>query len=325
MSEAISQAKVEALKKKKKRKWNDEAICGLLFVLPPIIGFVLFTSGPFLFSIFASFTRWDSMTDLTQLFSMDEESRSWFFCGFENYKELFSDIQFWKALWNTFWYMIGIPIGLVWAFALALSFNSGLPGVKAFRVIYYIPVVSSIVAVALLWGWLYNGDYGLLNQVLVAIGIPKESLPNWLQNAHTVKPSIMIMCVWRGVGGTALLYLGALQNLPRSYYEAAVIDGANRWTIFRKITWPLMQPITFYIVVTGIIGGSQMIVEPQIMTPDGGPDYSSATIVFYIWQHAFGADEKGFACAAAWVLALIIFAVTAIQFKMNPASENYLE
>ena len=237
----------------------------------------------------------------------------------------FSDIQFWKALWNTFWYMIGIPLGLVWAFALALSFNSGLPGVKVFRVIYYIPVVSSIVAVALLWGWLYNGDYGLLNQVLSAIGIPKEKLPNWLQNAHTVKPAIMVMCVWRGVGGTALLYLGALQNMPRSYYEAAVIDGASRWMIFRKITWPLMQPITFYIVVTGIIGGSQMIVEPQIMTPDGGPDYSSATIVFYIWQHAFGADEKGFACAAAWVLALIIFAVTAIQFKMNPASENYLE
>ena len=173
-------------KKNKKKKWNDEAIMGLLFVLPPIIGFFLFVSGPFLFSIFASFTRWDSMTDLTQIFSMDAESRSWFFCGFENYKELFSDIQFWKALWNTFWYMIGIPLGLGWAFALALSFNSGLPGVKVFRVIYYIPVVSSIVAVALLWGWLYNGDYGLLNQVLSAIGIPKDKLPNWLQNAHTV-------------------------------------------------------------------------------------------------------------------------------------------
>ena len=307
---------------KKKTKWNDEARAGLLFVLPPVIGFFLFTAGPFLFSVFASFTSWDSMTNIRDLFSEPE----FYFVGFENYIELFSDWQFWRSLWNTFFYMIGIPIGMVWAFALALSFNRELPGVKIYRVIYYIPVVSSIVAIALLWQWLYNGDYGLLNQFLAWIGIPKEKLPNWLQNSHTVKPAMIAMCVWRGVGGTALLYLGALQNMPKSYYEAAVIDGASSWKIFSKITWPLMQPITFYIIVTGIIGGAQMIVEPQIMTPDGGPDYSSATIVFYIWQHAFGsADEKGYACAAAWVLAIIIFVVTAIQFKMNPSSENYLE
>ena len=310
----------------KKKKWNDEARAGLLFVLPPVIGFFLFTAGPFLFSIFASFTDWNSMTDIKELFSNPKDH----FLGFENYKTLlideFESPYFWKALWNTFWYMIGIPLGMVWAFSLALAFNKELPGVKVYRVIYYIPVVSSIVAVTLLWGWIYNGDYGLLNQFLNWLGIPKENLPNWLQNAHTVKPAIMIMCVWRGVGGTALLYLGALQNMPKSYYEAAVIDGASPWKIFTKITWPLMQPITFYIMVTGIIGGAQMIVEPQIMTPEGGPDYSSGTIVFYIWQQAFGdADAKGYACAAAWVLALIIFIVTAIQFKMNPSSENYLE
>ena len=307
----------------KKKRWNDEATAGLIFVLPPIIGFLLFTAGPFLFSIFASFTSWNSMTDLTGLFKMDKGEREFFYIGFENYKELFTDINFWKSLWNTLVYMIGIPLGILWAFSLALSFNKQLPGVKVYRVIYYIPVVSSIVAVSLLWSWLYNGDYGLLNQALRAVGIEG---PNWLQNAHTVKPAIMVMCVWRGVGNTALLYLGGLQNLPKSYYEAAYIDGANGWTIFRKITWPLMQPITFYIVITGIIGGAQMIVEPQIMAPAGGPDYSAATIVFYIWQKAFGsADAKGYACAAAWVLAVIIFVVTAIQFKLSPSSENYLE
>ena len=255
---------------------------------------------------------------------MDEIDRSFFYVGFENYKELFSDPDFWHSLWNTFVYMIGIPLGMIWAFSLALAFNKELPGVKVYRVIYYIPVVSSIVAVSLLWSWLYNGDYGLLNQFLNwAFGVKG---PNWLQNEHTVKPAIMLMCVWRGVGNTALLYLGGLQNLPKSYYEAAVIDGASGWTIFRKITWPLMQPISFYIIITGIIGGAQMIVEPQIMTPTGGPDYSSATIVFYIWQKAFGsADLKGYACAASWVLAIIVFVVTAIQFKLSPASENYLE
>ena len=308
----------------KSKKWNDEARAGLLFVIAPVVGFFLFTAGPFLFSIFASFTSWDSMTDLTSLHKMDEIDRSFFYVGFENYKELFSDPDFWHSVWNTFVYMIGIPLGMIWAFSLALAFNKELPGVKVYRVIYYIPVVSSIVAVSLLWSWLYNGDYGLLNQFLNwAFGVKG---PNWLQNEHTVKPAIMLMCVWRGVGNTALLYLGGLQNLPKSYYEAAVIDGASGWTIFRKITWPLMQPISFYIIITGIIGGAQMIVEPQIMTPTGGPDYSSATIVFYIWQKAFGsADLKGYACAASWVLAIIVFVVTAIQFKLSPASENYLE
>ena len=301
----------------KKKKWGDEARAGLLFALPPVIGFLLFTAIPVVFSIFASFTEWDSMTDLTDL------STLWF-CGIDNYKELFADEQFWHSLWNTLFYMIGIPIGIVWAFALALAFNKDIPGVKVFRVIYYIPVVSSIVAVSLLWRWVYNGDYGLLNQFLNwAFGVQG---PNWLEKEHTVKPAITAMTVWRGVGNTALLYLGAMQNLPKSYYEAAVIDGANGWTIFRKITWPLMRPITFFIVITGIIGGSQMIVEPQIMAPLGGENYGAATIVFYIWQKAFGsADAKGFACAAAWVLAVIIFIVTAIQFKLSPQSDNYLE
>ncbi len=303
--------------KNKKKKWTDEGIAGLIFVLPPVIGFLMFTAIPVVFSIFASLTEWNSMTDLTDWSTL-------YFSGINNYKELFSDEQFWHSLWNTLFYMIGIPIGIIWAFALALAFNKDIPGVKVFRVIYYIPVVSSIVAVSLLWKWVYNGDYGLLNQFLKwAFGIQG---PNWLEKEHTVKPAIIAMTVWRGVGNTALLYLGAMQNLPKSYYEAAVIDGANAWVTFRKITWPLMRPITFFIVITGIIGGSQMIVEPQIMAPLGGENYSAATIVFYIWQKAFGsADAKGFACAAAWVLAVIIFIVTAIQFKLSPQSDNYLE
>jgi multiple sugar transport system permease protein len=295
----------------RKKKWNDEAKWGLSFALLPVIGFFLFTAGPFVFSIIASFTDWNSMGDHD-------------FVGIDNYKELFSDPRFWKSLWNTFFYMIGIPIGMFWALFLALAFNRNMPGVKVFRVIYYIPVVSSIVAVSILWRWLYNGDYGLLNQFLEwAFGIKG---PNWMYNEATVKPGIMAMAVWKGVGYTALLYLGGLQNLPHSYYEAAIVDGASAFTIFRKITWPLMRPITFFIVITGIIGGAQMIVEPQIMTDAGGPNYSAATIVFYIWEKAFStADAKGYACAASWVLAVIIFIVTAIQFKFGPESDNYLE
>ena len=305
--------KTEVMQKplKKKSKWNDEAKAGILFAILPVLQFFLFTAGPLIFSAYASFTDWSIMYDKT-------------FVGLDNFKDLFTDERFWKALYNTFWYMIGIPIGMVWAFCLALCFNRGIPGIKVFRVIYYIPVVSAIVAVAILWSWLYNGDYGLLNQFLWWAF--KYKGPNWLQNAHTVKPAIMVMAVWKGVGGTALLYLGALQNLPKTYYEAALVDGASGFQIFRKITWPLMKPISFYILVTGVIGGAQMIVEPQIMTPFGGPEYSSATIVLYIWEHAFGgASEMGYSCAVAWVLAVIIFTVTAIQFKFGPESNNYLE
>ncbi len=312
-----------ASKINKRKKWNDEARAGLLFVLLPVLGFLLFTAGPFLFSIYASFTDWNSMTDITQLHKMDELDREFFYVGFENYKELLADPMFWHALLNNVVYAVGVPMGMIWAFCLALMFNKDLPGIKAYRVIHYIPVVSSIVAIALLWSWMYNGDYGLLNQMIrFLFGVQG---PNWLQNRWTVKPAIIFMCVWRGVGGTALLYLGGLQNLPKSYYEAAVIDGANGWKIFTKITWPLMKPISFYILITGIIGSSQMIVENQMMAPTGGPDYSAASIVFYIWQQAFGADRKGYACAASWILAIIVFAVTAIQFKLSPSSENYLE
>lgn len=295
----------------KKSKWNDEAKAGLLFAILPVFQFFLFTAGPLIFSAFASFTDWNSMGDFS-------------FVGLENFQELFTDERFWKSLYNTFWYMIGIPIGMVWAFSLALCFNRSQPGVKVFRVIYYIPVVSSIVAVSILWRWLYNGDYGLLNQFLWWAFEYKG--PNWMYNVHTVKPGIMAMCVWKGVGHTALLYLGGLQNLPKSYFEAAVVDGANGFQIFRKITWPLMKPISFFIIVTGIIGGAQMIVEPQIMTDAGGPEYSAATIVFYLWDKAFSsADAKGYACATAWILAIIIFIITAIQFKFGPSSDNYLE
>ena len=315
---------MENTKPKKKSRFNEETVAGLLFVLLPILGFLLFTAGPFIFSIFASFTSWDSMTDLTQIFTMDEVDREFFYVGFENYKEMFADIDFWRSLWNTIFYMIGIPIGMMWALTLAISFNKELPGVKAYRVIYYIPVVSSIVAVSLLWKWIYNGDYGLLNQFLRWTFYSEGT--NWLENEHTVKPSIMAMCIWRGVGGTALLYLGGLQNLPKSYYEAAKMDGASNWTIFWKITWPLMKPISFFIIITGIINGAQLIVEPQIMVPNGGTNYSAGTIVFYIWQHAFGSyDAKGYACAAAWFLAVLIFIVTAVQFKLNKSSNNYLE
>jgi multiple sugar transport system permease protein len=243
------------------------------------------------------------------------------FVGFDNFKDVFSDELFYKAAFNTVFYMIGIPIGIVLALLLALGLNRKIPGTTTFRVIYYIPVISSLAAISILWNWAYNGDYGLVNQFLDLFGIDG---PNWLMNKHSIKPAIILMTVWKGLGYTMLLYLAALQSVPKTYYEAAELDGASGFKAFRHITWPMVKPVTFFIVVTNIIGGSQIFTEINIMTPKGGTEFSSASVVFYIWDKAFGNLQMGYASAMAVVLGLFIFVVTLIQFKMNEKSSSDL-
>jgi multiple sugar transport system permease protein len=170
-----------------------------------------------------------------------------------------------------------------------------------------------------MWQWAYNGDFGLINQVLDIFGIDG---PNWLQNKDTVKPAIMIMTIWKGLGYSMLLYLAAIQSVPASLYEAAALDGANAFQKFRAITIPMVKPVTFFLVVTSIIGGAQVFIEVNIMTPEGGPEFSSATIVWYIWRQAFNYSDMGYASAMAITLGLLVFIVTAIQFRMN-ARNNF--
>ncbi|QAA33349.1 carbohydrate ABC transporter permease [Clostridium manihotivorum] len=282
--------------------YAKERKAGLLFVLAPVLGFFLFAFGPLMFSLYAGFTDWSSIGDIH-------------FVGLQNFKDMFHDINFWRSLYNTIFMMIGIPIGLILALALALMMNRKIFGIKAFRVIYYIPVISSVAAVSILWRWVYNGDYGLLNQLLEGWFHIKG--PNWLFNEATVKPAIMGMAIWKGLGGSMLLYLAGIQSISKDYYEAAQLDGATSFNIFRYITIPLLKPVTFYMVITGIIGGSQMFVEPNIMTDNGGPNYSAATIVYYLWDKAFKNYQMGYACAVAWLLAIFIFIITLIQFRNN--------
>lgn len=272
-----------------------------MFILPPLLGLLIFTLYPMIYSIYGSFTDWDGLGQMN-------------FIGLSNFKDLWTDELFHKALFNTLFMMLGIPIGIVLALLLALGLNRGVPGTTAFRVIYYVPVISSLAAVSIMWNWAYNGDYGLVNQFLDLFGITG---PNWMANKFTVKPALIIMAVWKGVGYTMLLYLAALQSVSRSYYEAAELDGANGFKAFWHITWPMVRPVTFFIIVTNIIGGSQIFTEMNIMTPTGGPEYASASVVFYIWQKAFGNFQMGYASAMAVVLGVFIFVVTLIQFRMN--------
>lgn len=280
-----------------------------LFVLAPVVGFLAFTLFPVGYALYASFTRWNGLGQMTWI-------------GLGNYTRLFADPYFLKSLWNTFFYMIGIPIGLVLALLLALALNQGVKGTTFFRTAYYLPVISSLAAVAIVWQFAYNGDYGFINQVLAWFGIDG---PNWLQDTTWVKPAIIMMAVWKGLGYSMLLYLASIQSVPASLNEAAQLDGAGAASRLWHITIPMVRPVTFFIVVTSIIGGAQLFTEVNIMTPGGGPEFSSATVVWYIFRQAFRYQEMGYATAMAIVLGIIIFIVTLIQFRLNRRNEFSIE
>ena len=297
------------LRKEVNRLHRKEHRWAALFMAAPIIGFLVFTVYPTGYAVYASLTRWNGLGQMT-------------FIGLENYVRLLRDQYFLTSLWNTFFYMIGIPIGLALSLVLALALNRGIFGQTAFRTIYYVPVISSLAAVAIVWQFAYNGDYGLINQVLAWFGIQG---PDWLQNTATVKPAIMIMAIWKGLGYSTLLYLAAIQSVPRSLIEAAKIDGANSFQRVWSIVVPMVRPVTFFLVVTSIIGGAQLFTEVNIMTPQGGPEFSSATVVWYIFRQAFRYQEMGYATAMAVVLGIIIFVVTLIQFRLNRRNEFSVE
>jgi len=285
---------------KRSRLHTRENLVATAFVAVPVVGFLIFTLYPLGYSFYASLTSWNGLSDPQ-------------FIGLKNFVTMANDTYFHKALFNTFFLMIGIPIGLILSLLLALALNRKMAGTTFFRTIYYIPVISSLAAIAILWQWAYNGDFGLVNQALALVGIEG---PNWLMNKDTVKPALIIMSVWKGLGYSMLLYLAAIQSVPRSLYEAAALDGANAVQQFRNITLPMVRPVTFFLVVTSIIGGAQIFIEINIMTPTGGPEFSSASVVWYIWQKAFENLQMGYASAMSIVLGLIVFVITAIQFRL---------
>ncbi|MGQ7312171.1 carbohydrate ABC transporter permease [Microbacterium arabinogalactanolyticum] len=286
-----------------------EHLTALAFIAVPVIGFLVFIAFPMLFAVYVSFTKWNGLTAPRPN-------------GIQNYIDIFSDPYFWQSMGNTVFMMIGIPIGLILSLLLALALNRRMRGTTFFRTVYYVPVISSLAAVAILWQLAYNGDVGLINHLLALVGIDG---PNWLQDPVWAKPAIVIMAIWKGLGFSMLLYLAALQSVPRHLYEAAAIDGAGAFRQFRYITVPMLRPVTFFLVITSIIGGSQIFIEINIMTPTGGPEFSTASIVWYIWQKAFNYSQMGYATAMSVVLGLLVFVVTAIQFQINRRSQFSIE
>ncbi|MFG1627605.1 carbohydrate ABC transporter permease [Kribbella sp. NPDC049227] len=278
---------------------KQEARWGVLLALPAIIGFVAFTFLPMIASAVISLTDW----------TIGAAPK---FVGFANYTRMFTaDDSFFKSLWATLYYTLGaVPLLLIVAFAVALLLNQPVRGQAVFRVIYYLPAIVPIVANSMLWIWLFNPDFGLLNTLTEKAGLPRSQ---WIFDESTAIPSLILMSVW-GFGNVAVIFLAGLQGVPRQLYEAIAVDGGGAWRKFRHITLPMMTPTIFYSLVTSVIGALQVFVQAAVMT-EGGPNDSTLFYIYYLYRTAFTNNEMGYASALAWVLFLVIMAVTVVLFR----------
>lgn len=275
---------------------------GLLFIAPMYLQFIVFTLFFMGYSLYMSFTDWNIVADTRN------------FIAFENFVRIIKDPIFWKSVGNTVYLMIGIPIGMFLALLMAMALNRKLPGKTIYRVIVYLPAVTSAMAIVILWRFIYNAEYGVIN--LVIRQLTGKAGPNWLGDPAMVKIALIIMGIWRGVGSTMILFLAGLQNVPRDYYEVVDVEGGNGLHKFHYVTLPMLSSVTFYVLITGVIGGLQAFGDQFIMT-GAGPEHSAITIVYYLWQKGFAEYDMGAASAVSWIVAVMIFVVTLIQFRLS--------
>lgn len=272
-----------------------------IFILPQIIGMLSFILGPMVYSLVISFSRWN-LVDPPQ------------WVGFENFRVQFHDPLFWKVILNTVYYSsVSVPLGIVISLGLALVLNKKIKGVTWYRSIYFAPVVTPMVAVALVWAWLYNADFGAINTVLNYVGIKG---PKWLADTTWAMPSIIIMSIWKSVGFNMVIFLAGLQDIPEQVYEAADIDGANKWHKFRDVTLPLLSPAIFFVMIISVMSSFQVFSQIYIMT-GGGPANSTNVIVLHIYNLAFRYWKMGEGSVVGWVLFAIILLFTLIQFGLS--------
>jgi multiple sugar transport system permease protein len=282
------------------RKTKDN-LWAYMFIGPQVLGMLLFSMGPVIFAFIISFMKWDIST-----------TPKW--SGLGNYSKILSDALFWKVLKNTFFFaLLYIPATLVLALILALMLNQNIKGKMLFRAAFFTPVITSSIAVALVWTWLYNPDFGAINTGLEAIGLQRVG---WLISLKWAMPSIAIMAVWQSVGYNMVLFLAGLQGVPRHLYEAAKIDGAGAWQQFWRITLPMISPTMFFVLTMLLIHAMQVFNEPYTMTK-GGPADATNVIVLHIYNTAFQFYKMGEASAVSFVLFFIILIITLLQFKFS--------
>jgi multiple sugar transport system permease protein len=285
----------------------------LWFLLPNLIGFLLFTAWPIFASLLLSFCSWDLLTpprwvglgNFVQLLGFHHDGTQW----------TANDPQFWHYLGNTLFMMLSLPFNIAGSLALAMLLNQKLGGTNLYRLIFFLPSILAGVPIYYLWRWIYNPNHGLLNMVLAEIGIQG---PDWLGSALWAKPALMLMGTWLSVGGSSMiLYLAALQGVPKDLHEAAHMDGANAWQRFKLVTWPAVMPVTFFIFTMGIIYGLQAGFDAAYVMTNGGPNGATTTLGFYLYQKAYFRFEMGYASALAWVMFVLVLGMTLINWRRS--------
>lgn len=286
---------------------KGEGLRGWLFASPWVIGFSVFLLYPLSASIYYS------LCDYSVL-------RAPVYIGLDNYRSLFQDPVFWKALSNTAIYAaIAIPVTLIASLGLALLLNSRVKGMSFYRTIFFIPSLMPLVATACLWLWLLNNQHGLINQLLGFVGITG---PNWMGDTLWSKPSLALVAVW-GVGNAVVIYLAGLQDVPVQLYEAAELDGARPWRRTWHITLPMLSPVILFNSIIGMIGALQVFVLPYVMFPEGAPARSTYFYTAYLYDNAFRFHKMGYASAMGWIMFIVIFLLTMLALKTTERRVHY--
>lgn len=284
-----------------------KGLIGYVFISPWLLGFLVFTAIPFVASIYLSLTRYDIVSAPV-------------FVGLANYRKLFeADPLFWKSLGITFRYaLVAVPVGVVSGVALALLLNLEIGGISVYRTLFYIPSIVPVVATSVVFVWILNPQIGLVNGLLRSFGVTG---PAWLQDTRWAFWSLVFMSLW-GVGGSMIIYLAGLKDIPTTLYEAAIIDGAGAWQRTRHVTLPMLTPVIFFNLIMGVIGSFQYFTQAYIMT-QGGPEDSTHFYALYLFNRAWRYLDMGYASAMGWILFVIVMGLTLLIFRTHHRWVHY--
>jgi multiple sugar transport system permease protein len=284
-----------------------EAIAGYLFASPWFVGMAVFLLYPLLASIYYSFCDYSVLKPPVWI-------------GAANYAEIAKDEVFWKTVTNTAIYAaMVLPVSMMVALGLAMLLNSKVKGMAFYRTIFFLPALVPMISLAVLWLWILNSEYGVLNQFL---GFAHLKQPNWLGDPSWAKPALVITSVW-GVGNAMLIYLASLQDVPASLLEASDLDGANGWQKTKNVTLPMISPVILFNLVMGIIGTLQVFAVPYVMLPNGGPERSGYFYTAYLFDNAFRFNKMGYACAMGWIMFIVSLVLTFASLKLSEKHVHY--
>ncbi len=285
-----------------------EAIAGMVFVAPVVLGTVLFDYVPIVWAFLISLTDWNALS-------------AWTFRGLDNYVELFaSDREYLESLWATVYFTVGATLGaMVLGMILALLVNQQLPGISFFRAAYFLPVITPVITVGVVWRFLYNPQFGAIGQAFAVMGLPA---PDWLRSTALAMPAVIIVDIWQRSGYNMVLLLAGLHGIPREITEAATVDGANLWRVFFNVTLPLLTPTIFFVLIISIISSFQVFGLIYMLT-GGGPGTATTVYVYYLWELGFQRFQFGPSAAMAFILFLLIASVTALQWWLSRRWVHY--